>query len=463
MVKDMPVDVGLIYEGERIRKQNMYVDLGGPKSKGAELLQVVPLEKVKDGRVSVVGPDLPEMKEEGIYPFGIFIEVAGSKLEQDIEGVFERRIHEFTNYIQGFMHLNSRNTIWCRVGKESAKKGLKLTHVGLALMELFKAAFDVIERMQVTFYTGDKIDAFLEEAKAVYGKRDSRIRGLKDEDVDVFYGCALCQSFAPQHLCTITPSRTSSCGSISWFEGRAAAKVDPKGPIFEVPKGQLLDPEKGEYSGPNEATTRKSSGAVTRVYLHSIFEHPHTSCGCFEAIGFYIPDVDGIGVVSRDFPGLTPFGIPFSTMAGQAGGGVQSDGFVGMAVDYLRSPKFLQADGGWNRMVWLPKALKERIGSDIPADVKEKIATEEDAQDLSKLKEFLKAKAHPVVQRWNGGAAKPAEAAVAAQQGGPAMTLPELQVPISGIPMAGGGISITFKNAKIYAEKIIITRGEKRQ
>src|SRR3990170_3996539 len=114
MVKDMPVDVGLIYEGERIRKQNMYVDLGGPKSRGAELLQVVPLEKVKDGRVSVIGPDLPEMKAEGIYPFGIFIEVAGSKLEQDIEGVFERRIHEFTNYIQGFMHLNSRNTIWCR-------------------------------------------------------------------------------------------------------------------------------------------------------------------------------------------------------------------------------------------------------------------------------------------------------------------------------------------------------------
>ncbi|MDP6459606.1 MAG: CO dehydrogenase/CO-methylating acetyl-CoA synthase complex subunit beta, partial [Candidatus Hydrothermarchaeota archaeon] len=403
MDSNIPVDVGLVYEGERIRKGQMYVDLAGPKSYGAELVQVAPMKAVKDGGVILEGPDLKEMEEGKAYPFGIHIKVAGKKLEEDLEGVFERRVHEFSNFIQGYMHLNSRDIIWCRVSKEATKKGLSLKHVGTALIDLFKAQWPMIEKMQVKLYTDSKeVTSFIEEAKKVYEKRDSRLRGLKDDDVEVFYGCALCQSFAPQHLCTITPSRTSSCGSISWFEGRAAAKIDPKGPIFEIPKGELIDEVKGEYSGPNEATYDKSGGTVSNVYLHSIFDKPHTSCGCFEAIGFYIPEVDGIGVVHRDHRGTTPFGIPFSTMAGQAGGGVQSDGFVGMAIEYLRSPKMLQADGGWNRMVWLPKALKERIADAIPPEVNDKIATEEDATDLESLKEYLKKVEHPVVGRWNG-------------------------------------------------------------
>ncbi len=448
-MEGIPVDVGLIYEGERIRKDNMYVDLAGPKSFGAELVMVADMNKVKDSNVALIGPDIKDMQEGKAYPYGIFVEVAGSTLEEDLEGVFERRIHEFSNYIQGFMHLNSRDTIWCRVSKEAAKKGLSLRHVGAALIELFKANWPMIEKMQVSIYTdAEGAKKFREDARKVFQKRDDRLRGLKDEDVDVFYGCALCQSFAPQHLCTITPSRTSSCGSISWFEGRAAAKIDPKGPIFEIQKGELLDEIHGEYSGPNKVTYDRSNGTVKRVFLHSIFEYPHTSCGCFEAIGFYIPEVDGIGIVHRDHKGTTPFGIPFSTLAGQVGGGVQSDGFVGMAIEYLRSPKMLQADGSWNRMVWLPKSLKERIGEDIPEEIRDKIATEEDAPDLEKLKVFLKEKNHPVVQRWKE------EKAIEER---PPVEVPEIQMPVAGMP-AAGGISIIFKNAKIYAEKVIIKK-----
>ncbi|MEE8168486.1 MAG: CO dehydrogenase/CO-methylating acetyl-CoA synthase complex subunit beta [Candidatus Hydrothermarchaeales archaeon] len=451
MIKDLPVDVGLIYEGERIRKNLMYVDLAGPKSKGAELLRVAPAAKVKDTKVKVVGLDITDMEEGKAYPFSILVEVAGKTLEEDLEGVFERRIHYFLNYIQGFMHLNSRDIIWCRVGKDSAKKGITLKHIGQALMDLFKSEFDTIEKIQVTFYTSDKeVDKFLAKARKVYEKRDSRIRGLRDEDVDTFYGCALCQSFAPQHLCTITPSRTSSCGSISWFEGRAAAKVDPKGPIFAISKGELIDELKGEYSGPDEATYERSSGTVSKVYLHSLFDYPHTSCGCFEAIAFYMPDVDGIGIVSRSFNGKTPFGIPFSTIAGQVGGGLQSTGFAGIAVEYLRSPKYLQADGGWERTVWLPKELKERIGDDIPEHMRDKIATEEDATDLESLKKFLQEKGHPVIERWK-------KEAVEVEKTSKPVEVSELQV-LEGMPLDGSGVTIVFKNAKIYAEKVIIKR-----
>lgn len=465
MVSKIPVDVGLIYEGERIRKNQMYVDLAGPKSFGAELVRVVPKDEIEDGKVFLEGPDIKDMEEGKAYPFGILLEVGGETMEEDLEGVLERRIHEFSNFIQGYMHLNSRDIIWCRVSKDAAKKGLSLIHVGQVLIDLFKSEWPMIEKMQVKIYTDPEATTkFREEARKVYEKRDSRLRGLRDEDVDVFYGCALCQSFAPQHLCTITPSRTSSCGSISWFEGRAAAKIDPNGPIFEIPKGELLDEEKGEYSGPNKVTEEKSGGTVKKVYLHSIFNHPHTSCGCFEAIGFYIPEVDGIGVVHRDHRGTTPFGIPFSTMAGQVGGGVQSDGFVGMAIEYLRSPKMLQADGGWKRIVWLPKALKERVIDAIPEDLRDKIATEEDAVELESLKEFLKKVDHPVVSRWEDGAVEEEKkeeeeaAKPAVEEAQPVMEAPEIQTQIQGVPVPGGNVTIIFKKAKIYAEKVIITR-----
>ncbi len=463
MASKVPVDVGLIYEGERIRKNQMYVDLAGPKSFGAELVRVVPMDEIDDGKVFLEGPDIGDMEEGKAYPFGILLEVGGKSMEEDLEGVLERRIHEFSNFIQGYMHLNSRDIIWCRVSKDAAKKGLTLKHVGQVLIDLFKSEWPMIEKMQVKIYTDPEATTkFREAAREVYEKRDSRLRGLRDEDVDVFYGCALCQSFAPQHLCTITPSRTSSCGSISWFEGRAAAKIDPNGPIFEIPKGELIDEVKGEYSGPNEVTHEKSGGTVDRVYLHSIFNYPHTSCGCFEAIGFYIPEVDGIGVVHRDHRGTTPFGIPFSTMAGQVGGGVQSDGFVGMAIEYLRSPKMLQADGGWNRIVWLPKSLKERVLDAIPEELRDKIATEEEAVDLESLKEFLKKVDHPVVSRWETEAAEEKEVetapSVPAEGGQPVMEAPEIQAQVQGIPLPGSNVTIIFKNAKIYAEKVIITR-----
>ncbi|WP_456475619.1 CO dehydrogenase/CO-methylating acetyl-CoA synthase complex subunit beta [Candidatus Pyrohabitans sp.] len=458
MGEEIPVDVGLIYEGERIRKSNMYVDLAGPKSRGAELLLVAPVDEVEDGKVEVVGPDIDAMEEGGRYPLGIFIKVAGKTLEEDLEGVFERRIHDFSNYVQGFMHLNSRDIIWCRVSKDAAKKGLKLYHVGEALIKLYKAEFDVIEKMQVTFYTDEKaVDEHIARARKVYERRDAKAAALKDEEVDVFYGCLLCQGFAPTHVCAITPSRTSGCGAISWFEGRAAVKVDPNGPLFEIPKGEVIDPVRGEYSGINEMIRDKSNGSIERVYLHSLFDYPHTSCGCFEAIAFYIPEVDGIGIVHRDFHGVTPFGIPFSTMAGQVGGGMQSQGFLGIGIAYLRSPKFLQADGGWQRIVWLPSQLKERMRDVIPEELYDKIATEQEAQDLESLKEFLKEKQHPVIERLAEEEEEERE-----EEAQPVATMQELTLPAQVMPRAGSPTEITiiFKNAKIYAEKVIIRRKE---
>ncbi|RLI24085.1 CO dehydrogenase/CO-methylating acetyl-CoA synthase complex subunit beta, partial [Candidatus Bathyarchaeota archaeon] len=260
------------------------------------------------------------------------------------------------------------------------------------------------------------------------------------------------------------PQRYANCGAISWFDGRAASKVDPKGPIFRIPKGECLDPFKGEYSGVNKVVQEKSLGAIKRVWLYTAFGYPHTSCGCFEAIAFYIPEVDGFGIVHRDFKGPAINGLPFSTMADATGGGRQVDGFHGISIEYMRSPKFLQVDGGWRRVVWVPKAVYERVKDFIPEDVRDKIATEEDAKTIEELIEFLKAKGHPVVERWKEkeaekAEAKPveAEAAAAAPEAVPQIA-GVTGVSVSGIPVAAGGLRIILKGAKIRIDKVIIKR-----
>jgi acetyl-CoA decarbonylase/synthase complex subunit beta len=258
----------------------------------------------------------------------------------------------------------------------------------------------IIEKIQTTIITDpQKVEELLPHALEVYRARDERALTLKDEDVDTFYGCVLCQSFAPTHISIIAPNRIANCGAINWFDGRAAAKIDPEGPIFAIPKGELIDPIKGEYDGVNKVEHEKSLGNYDRVYLYSAFEHPHTSCGCFEAIVFYIPEVDGFGLVHRDFKGGCVIGETFSHMAGETSGGRQVEGRLGTGLEQLRSPKFIQADGGRRRVVWMPKAIKERYREALEADgVYDKIATEEDVKNVDELLEFLERVGHPWIK-----------------------------------------------------------------
>ncbi len=471
MFEDIPVDVGVIYEGERIRKAQMYVELGGPKvDKKFELVRARKMEEVEDGKITIIGPDIKDMEPGSRHPFGILVEVAGKEVEEELEGVIERRIHEFCNYIEGFMHLNQRYDIWLRLSKKSFEKGLNSFElIGKVLIRLFKAELPFIEKIQITFITDpDKVAELYDEALKVYEARDAKARGLKDEEVETFYGCTLCQSFAPTHVCVITAQRYSNCGAISWFDARAASRVDPKGPIFEIPKGECIDPVKGEYTGANEAVKKKSLGAIERVWLYTAFGYPHTSCGCFEAAAFFIPEVNGFGIVHRGFRGQTVNGLTFVAIADSTAGGRQVDGFHGISIEYMRSPKFLQADaigewfgkphGGWSRVVWVPSEVLERVKDFVPKELIDKIATEKDVSNVEELKEFLKAKGHPVVETWKEEVTAPppaAEAPAAAPaEGAPAAAMPTVTLP--GGVIGGAGIRLILKNAKVYAEKVII-------
>jgi len=471
---DIPVDVGPVYEGERIRGNQMYVELGGPKiEKHFELVRVKAAKEIEDGKVILIGPDLKDMEEGSRHPIGILVEVAGPELEEDLEAVFERRVHEFCNFVNGIMHLNQRYTNWMRISKAAYAKGFNnFEMLGTILIRLYKAELPIIKSAQITFITDpEKIKEPYDFALGIYEKRDERARSINDEDVDMFYGCVLCQSFAPTHACCITPNRMSLCGSISWFDARAAARVDPKGPLFEVPPGETINKDGGEYSGINEMIKKRSLGEIERIYLYSGMEYPHTSCGCFEAIDFFIPETGaGHGIIDRNHDGIALNGLPFSAMANQTGGGKQLAGFNGISIQYIISPKFQQYDAivaglktGIELVVWMGRTVKDRVYDLLPENIRDKIATEDDVADLSDLPAWLEKVKHPIIETEAYKAASVgAEEEEEWEEEGTMMPMGTVGMTIPG---AGGvgGFKIILKNCKIHAESIIIKKIEPRR
>jgi acetyl-CoA decarbonylase/synthase complex subunit beta len=456
MFEDIPVDIGIIYEGERIRGRDMQIELGGPREKYKfELVQVREPEEIEDERTVIIGKDLPLLEQGTNHPIGILVEVSGKELEKDLEGVIERRLHEYANYIEGFMHLNQRYDIQLRLSKKSFEKGMNsFAILGKIITRLYKSEMPFIEKIQITIMTDqEKVEEWYRKAIEIYESRDARARGMEDNEVTVFYGCSLCQSFAPTHLCVITPQRYANCGAISWFDGRATAKVDPKGPVFEIEKGRLIDQTKGEYEGVNKVIQDKSLGEIERVQLYTAFGFPHTSCGCFEGCAFFIPELDGFGIVHRNFKEKTVNGLDFVTISDLTAGGRQVDGFHGISIEYMRSSKFMEADGGWNRVVWMPAEIKERVKEFIPPEIFDKIATQDQVSNLEETKAWLEDKGHPIVKSWKETPSHEPERQEEIMVS--TLELPSERGIIEGLP-SGIGFKIILKNAKIKAEKMII-------
>ncbi|MFH2084190.1 MAG: CO dehydrogenase/CO-methylating acetyl-CoA synthase complex subunit beta, partial [Candidatus Omnitrophota bacterium] len=149
-----------------------------------------------------------------------------------------------------------------------------------------------------------------------------------------------------------------------------------------------------------------SNKTLEKFHAYSIMSFPETSCGCFEMILAIVPEANGFMVVNREFAGMTPAGMTFTTLAGTVGGGQQTPGFMGVGRLYLLSKKFLRADGGIKRIVWMPKELKEFLGDKFKKLCEEegvpglldKIADESAATDAEKLVEYLQQSQHPALE-----------------------------------------------------------------
>ena len=406
---DLPVPYGPAFEGESIRRPDMYIEAGGPsKSLAFELLKMRGSEEVTDGKVTLIGKDVDGMPEGGVTHLGIFVNVYGKSMQKDFESVLERRIHQFINFAEGGWHTGQRNLLWIRLSKSSVKAGLRLKHFGDILVTKMKQEFGaIVSKIEVTIVTDEaELRKHIDEAKEAYAERDARIANLTDENVDTFYTCTLCQSFAPGHVCIVTPERLGLCGAINWLDAKASYQISATGPNSPVSKKEVIDVTKGKWTGVNEAVAEKTHGKLLSFSAYTMMDDPMTSCGCFECIVGVSPDLQGVVVVNREFPGMTPLGMTFSTLAGSVGGGIQTPGFIGVGRRYLTSKKFISADGGFLRIVWMPKDLKAAMRDDLTKraqeegvqDFVDKIADETVARTPEELAEWLVKVSHPAVK-----------------------------------------------------------------
>jgi acetyl-CoA synthase len=404
----IPITVGPAFEGEVIRKGDMHIEFGGGRTTGFELVEMVDEDKIEDGKIEVIGPEIDDVEIGSSLPLGIMIKIFGRKMQVDFEGVLERRIHYLINYGEGLWHMAQRDTIWMRISKDAAAKGFKIRDYGELLVAKFKDEFpSIVDRVQVTLITdAERVEEELKRAKTFYASRDERLKGLTDESVEDFYSCILCQSFAPNHCCVVTPERLGLCGAVSWLDGKAAYEIDPTGPNRPIKKEGLIDEEKGIWTSVNEYVYNNTNRTIEECSMYSFMDRPMTSCGCFEAIMAILPEANGVMITTREYSGDTPVGMTFSTLAGSVGGGIQTPGFMGHGRSYVLSKKFISADGGLGRLVWLPKELKDSLGDELRkraeeaglgSDFVEKIADETVGVTSEEILPFLEEKGHPAL------------------------------------------------------------------
>lgn len=406
----IPVPCSPAFEGERIRKDDMFCEFGGNRTPAFEWVWMAELSDVKDGHVEVVGPEIDTLEAGGQLPLGIIVEVAGRKMQPDFESVLERQVHTFLNEAQGVWHMGQRDISWVRISKDAAKAGFKFEHLGKLLHAKYHHEYSsILDKVQVKIVTDEKkVLELREQAREVYAERDERLAGMTDADTETFYSCTLCQSFAPSHVCVVSPERPGLCGAYSWLDCRAAYEITPSGPNQPIPKGAPLDIDIGQWDKVNDFVASSSGGSIERMSQYSMIVDPMTSCGCFECIAAVLPMTGGIMIVNREFTQMTPCGMKFSTLAGTVGGGNQTPGFIGHSKHYISSRKFILAEGGIKRIVWMPTELKEEVREALKERTEElgldgdkflaSIADETNASDEEQVLEFITNAKHPVTE-----------------------------------------------------------------
>ncbi|MBN2106160.1 MAG: CO dehydrogenase/CO-methylating acetyl-CoA synthase complex subunit beta [Deltaproteobacteria bacterium] len=404
----IPVAYGPAFEGERVRGDDIYLEAGGGRTAMVEYSVLKNMNEVEDGKIEVVGPDIGDIKAGSKLPLAIFVEFAGRQMQEDFLPILERQIHHLINYAQGLMHIGQRDISWLRVAKQSVDKGFSLKHIGSILHTMFHKDFGTIfDKVQITLHTNEPaVKAILQEARDAFKKRDLRIANMTDETENIFYSCTLCQSFAPSHVCVVTPERTGLCGAYNWLDCKASNEINPTGPNQPIEKGETLDDMLGSWAGVNAFVKQHSRGKVEEVSAYSIMRNPMTSCGCFECIAAVLDKCNGIMVVDRDHAGETPSGMKFTTLAGSVGGGAVTPGFIGHSKHYIGSKKFLKAEGGISRLVWMPKRLKDELSEKINEqgsrlgveNLADRIADETIGITQDEILPFLKEKKHPALE-----------------------------------------------------------------
>lgn len=403
----IPVRYGYAFEGETVADADLCVEYGGQQSQAFEFLQMADLGEVTDGKIEVIGPDVSSANPGTGLVIGIVIDVAGHRMQRDFEPVLERRIHDFLGCASGIQHSGARDKVRIRVSNTAAAKGFRLESLGRILHTRYHEEFDnILEKLQIRIITDLPAHAnWLAKARTAYAFRDQQNLAITDDKVEEFYSCNLCDSFAPDHVCIVSPDRISPCGAHNWLECRAAYMINSDGPHQPIRLGRQIDAKKGTWEGLDDYVSLRSHGAVRELSMYSIMQSPMCACGGFQSVVVLIPEANGVMIVSQEDDSMTPAGLTFSSLASIAADGQQTPGVLGVGKSYLISPKFILAEGGFKRVVWMSSILKQSMADEFKAvclregdpDLLDKIADERNVTSVDQLLAWLKGHHHPAM------------------------------------------------------------------
>lgn len=393
---------GSSFENERIRKADAFFEFGGDD--GTTSYEIVRIsETVDDGKTFVTGKDLQEL-ERGDYSLSLDVGVSGT-VESVMEQAIERRIHFALSRMEGVWHNGQRDTSWIRISDSAIEKGILFKDLGDSIISDIRENFgSAVHSVDVTFSVEPSVvSEGLESAREHYRSRDREIVGLTDGDVDEFYTCTICQTYAPGHICIITPERPSVCGSVTWVDAKVGSEIDPNGRQRPFPKGDCIDCEKGVWSGVNDVVSKTSMGSIARVCVHSIADSPMTACSCMEVVAAVSEDRRSIILIDRSETGNNPSGMSYSEISSLVGRGSQRPGYMGLGRHYILSEGFLKGDGGLERVSWMSFRLKTMLGNSLKlaceasGDPKlyDKIADGNTVTDNESLIAWLSERNHP--------------------------------------------------------------------
>jgi acetyl-CoA synthase len=396
---ELPLAYSPDFSGQVVRD-----DACGACLAGVEL--TVTGEDILDGQITVIGPDL-DSGLRGNQSYAFLVEVSGREMQADLEPVLERQIETTLNELDGVAHRGQRTMVTLRIAQKAIDNGLSLRHLGEILHARYHNEYGMIlSRVQITIFTEPaQIEAIRARAQAIYEQRDKRLSSLADEDVETFYTCNLCQTIAAGHLCVISPEHPGACGAVDWMDARAAVSIRAVGPSKAIDKDGLIDSRIGQWESVNRMVQQESGGARTAYSLYSMMQDPGSACGDFECITAMLPGCNGVMIVERDYDGMTPSGMNWEMLYELVATGAPVPGFMGHSKRALHRDKFISAEGGWQRIVWMNHTLREELRPALEILAAEadnhgfvdKISTENDGVNEDEIMLVMDACAHPAL------------------------------------------------------------------
>lgn len=157
LLKGLPVRVGPGAGSGIVLRGDTFAEFGSPEAGSCAFpLWTNNASLVKDGRITLIGPDILESKGASL-PFGQILLAAGGKLSEKEHSVLDESQY-VSDQIEGYMVKSTPGRMWTRISNNAAEKGFGFEALGKAFMAIYKSRASQIETMEVVFVTSSKED-----------------------------------------------------------------------------------------------------------------------------------------------------------------------------------------------------------------------------------------------------------------------------------------------------------------